>query len=163
MLQARRLVVIGDISLDDFCNGPSPRRKNSVSPASFSQSSIPAYFIANSRGSLPAVIFLAMFQATPVAQEFGPQAYIVSIVASICFSMQPRAKFIQTVLSNVLLSCLAACITLLGLWCAQQAKLHTQSPGDTNPYNSSAAAVSAIFLFFNLFVVNAFRAVCPPT
>jgi len=95
-----------------------------------------------------------------VAQEFGAQTYIVAIVASLCFSFQPRAKFIQTLLQNLLLSCLAACIALLGLWCARQAKVHTQSPGNTNPYNSSAAAVSAIFCFFNLFAINAFRAVC---
>lgn len=102
-----------------------------------------------------------MYQVTPIAQHFGPQTYLVAIIASLCFSFQPRAKFIQNIVQNILLSCLAASITLLGLWCARQAKIHTQSPGNENPYNSSAAAVSAIFCFFNLFVINAFRAVCP--
>ena len=159
MLQVRKLALQGDIPLDALCDGSNPRPKHSIYPASCLRSSMFTRLTTYLRGSLPAVLFLTMFQATSVAQEFGAQTYIVSIVASLCFAMQPRAKFVQTLFSNILLSCLAACITLLGLWCAQQAKFHTQSPGDTNPYNSSAAAVSAIFLFFNLFVVNAFRAV----
>ena len=104
-------------------------------------------------------VFLAMFQATPVAREFGAQTYVIAIVASLCFPMNTRAKFIQTMVSNTLFSGLAACISLLGLWCAREAKIHTQSPGESDRYNSSAAAVSAVFLFFNLFSVNAFRAV----
>jgi hypothetical protein len=76
--------------------------------------------------------------------------------------MQPRAKFLQGLFRNILFTCIAVPFTILGLWCARQAKNHTQPPGSQTLYNSSAAAVAAIFLFFNVFIANAFRAVTLP-
>jgi hypothetical protein len=113
------------------------------------------------RGSLPPIIFLAMYQSTPVATQFGSLGYLVAIIASLSFAMQPRAKFLQGLIRNILFGCIAVPITTLGLWCARQAKLHTQPAGSTELYNSSAAAVSGVFLFFNVFAVNSFRAVSP--
>jgi hypothetical protein len=103
-----------------------------------------------------------MYQATPVAREFTSSGYIIAVIASLSFAMQPRAKFFQALVTNILLTCLAVLITILGLWCSRQAQLNTQSSGSMEPYNSSAAAVSAIFLFFNVFAVNSFRAVNSP-
>ena len=100
-----------------------------------------------------------MYQATPVAREFGSSGYIAAVIATLSFAMQPRAKFFQGLIRNILFTCLAVPIAILGLWCSRQAQLNTQSPGSTELYNSSAAAVSAIFLFFNVFAVNSFRAV----
>jgi hypothetical protein len=102
-----------------------------------------------------------MYQASSVANYFGSQAYIVAIVASFSFAMHPRGKFVRNLFVGLIVYCLATVISCLGLWCARQAKLHTQSASDSNPYNSSAAAVSAIFLFFSLFAINSFRAVLP--
>lgn len=100
-----------------------------------------------------------MYQATPVAREFTSSGYIIAVIASLSFAMQPRAKFFQGLITNVFLTCLGVAITIFGLWCSRQAQLNTQSPGSTELYNSSAAAVSAVFLFFNVFAVNSFRAV----
>jgi hypothetical protein len=102
-----------------------------------------------------------MYQATPVAREFGSLGYLVTIISSLSFAMQPRAKFFEGLLRNLFFTCLAVPLTILALWCAKQAKLHTQPPGSTALYNSSAAAVSATFLFANVFAVNSFRAVSP--
>jgi hypothetical protein len=113
------------------------------------------------RGSLPPVIFLAMYRATPVANTFGSLGYLITIISSLSFAMQPRAVFLEGLIRNLLFTCLAVPLTILGLWCARQAKLHTQPAGSTQLYNSSAAAVAGIFLFFNVFAVNAFRAVLP--
>ena len=121
--------------------------------------SVPYFPILTLRGSLPLVVFLSMYQATPVAHHFGSQTYIVAIVASLSFAMDPRAKFLRNLFISLILYSIAAAVTCLGLWSARQAKLHTQSAGDSNLYNSSAAAVSAVFFFFNSFAINAFRAV----
>jgi hypothetical protein len=112
------------------------------------------------RGSISLVVFLSMYQATPVAHYFGSQSYIIAIVSTLSLAMEPRARFLRNLFINLFFYCLAAGITCLGLWSARQAKLHTQSLSNSNSYNSSAAAVSAIFLFLNLFAINAFRAVC---
>ena len=73
----------------------------------------------------------------------------------------------------MLSSCLAACVALLAIYCAVQARLHTEttvrtggpgtsgtpSPGaTTSTYNSSAAAVSGIWLFFEIWIINTMRA-----
>jgi hypothetical protein len=100
-----------------------------------------------------------MYQATPVAELFGSLAYLISLVASICFANMPRAKFLQNLVRHIFFVCFAAAMAILGLWCVHEAKVHTQPPGSTDQYNSSAAAVSAVFLFFNVYLMNAFRAV----
>jgi len=102
-----------------------------------------------------------MYRATSVADDIGSLGYLVAIISSLSFAMQPRAKFMQSLFRNILFTCIAAPITMLGLYCARQAQLHTQPAGSTARYNSSAAAVCAIFLFVSNFGINAFRAVCP--
>src|SRR5271163_2588708 len=100
-----------------------------------------------------------MYQASAVSNHFGPSMYLTAIVATLSWANDPRAKFLHNIFLSLILYCIAMGITCLGLWCARQARLHTSPPGDTSSYNSSAAAVSAIFFFFNQFSINAFRAV----
>ena len=68
--------------------------------------------------------------------------------------------------------CIGCCIALLEIYCSVQARAHTTpkpasssagpSPGaQVSGYNSSASAVSAIWLFFNIYVVNTLRASRP--
>lgn len=122
--------------------------------------SFPHILLLIGRGSIPLVIFFAMYQATPVARHFGSQMYLVAIVTTLSFAMDPRARFLRRMFVSVIMYCLATAVTCLGLWSARQAKFHTQSRDDSNLYNSSAAAVSGVFMFFNLFAINAFRVVC---
>jgi Putative ER transporter, 6TM, N-terminal len=100
-----------------------------------------------------------MFQASAIADKFGPQTYFVAIVAWVSFAMQPRAKFFRNLYVSIFLTCFAAAWTTLGLWCARQARYHTQGPNPVGNYNSSAAAVTAIFFFVNFYVISCFRAV----
>ena len=103
-----------------------------------------------------------MYRSKSVALDIGSLGYLIAIISALSFAMQPRAKFLQSLFRNILFTCIAVPFTILGLWCARQAKNHTQPPGSHALYNSSAAAVSAIFLFFNVFIVNVFRAVTLP-
>jgi len=100
-----------------------------------------------------------MYRSTPVANEIGSLGYIVAIIASLQFAMQPRSKYLQSLIQNIIFTCAAVPYSILGLYCARVARQHTQAPGDTSRYNSSAAAISAIFLFVNVYALNAFRAV----
>ena len=103
-----------------------------------------------------------MYRSSTVANQFGSLGYLVSIIASLCMAMVPRAKFLESIVRHIFFSCIAVAMTILGLWAARQARNHTQDANDKDIYNPSAAAVSAIFLFFNVFAVNAFRAVRLP-
>lgn len=73
---------------------------------------------------------------------------------------------------NIIGVCVGACIGLLTIYSSVQARKHTThvpppaangpSPGTAvTGYNSSASAVSAIWLFFNIWIVNTLRASRP--
>ena len=73
---------------------------------------------------------------------------------------------------NVLWTCLSAAVALLQIYCSVKARQHTTpkpSPSSSGPspgasvaaYNSSASAVSAIWLFFYIYLINAVRASRP--
>jgi hypothetical protein len=73
----------------------------------------------------------------------------------------PRAKFLQTILLNLIGICIGSAVALLGIWSGVQARLHTTPVGSTATYNSSQAAVCAIWLFANIYFVNVLRAKLP--
>jgi putative Ca2+/H+ antiporter (TMEM165/GDT1 family) len=100
-----------------------------------------------------------MYRADSVSKDIGSLGYLVAIIASLSFAMQPRSKFIQSLIRNIIFTCVAVPFTIFGLWCAREAKHNTEPAGSKALYNPSAAAVCAIFLFFNVFIVNAFRSV----
>jgi ABC-type xylose transport system permease subunit len=108
------------------------------------------------------MIFIASYRAGAVADTLGSLGYLIAIVASISMAMMPRAKFLQQLIRNIVFVCAAVPYVILALYCARQARNNTQAPGDTNPYNSSAAAVCAIYLFFNVYIANSIRAVPIP-
>jgi len=73
---------------------------------------------------------------------------------------------------NIIGICVGSCIALLTIYCSVQARIHTTpaaqpSSGGPSPgtavsgYNSSASAVSAIWLFFNIWLANTLRASRP--
>jgi Putative ER transporter, 6TM, N-terminal len=105
---------------------------------------------------------MSMYRAQPVADTLGSLGYLVAIISSISFAMAPRAKFFQQLIRHILFTCASVPYGILALYCARVARDNTQAPGDTNRYNSSAAAISAIFLFFNVWVANSLRAVAVP-
>ena len=124
------------------------------------------------KGALPPTISLAIYQSTPVAELYTTIGYLIAIMAALSFAILPRSKFIQTMLLNVIGTCIGAAFALLQIYCSVQARAHTTpapSPSSTgpspgagvSPYNSSAAAVCAIWLFASIYVVNTLRALRP--
>ena len=128
------------------------------------------------KGALPPTISIALYQSTGFAQTYSTLGYLVAIMSLLSFVIMPRAKFVQTMLFNILGICIGTCIALLSIYCSVQARAHTtpkQPSGPTSasggpspgagvaPYNSSASAVCAIWLFFNIYLSNTLRAARP--
>lgn len=124
------------------------------------------------KGALPPTISLAIYQSTSVADIFSTLGYLVAIMSVLSFAILPRSKYIQTMLFNIIGVCIGAAVALLEIYCSVQARAHTSpsvkatgsgpSPGAAvATYNSSASAVSAIWLFFNIYFVNTLRASRP--
>jgi hypothetical protein len=53
------------------------------------------------KGSLPPVIALAMLRSKTVAIEYSTLGYLVAIMSLLGFAILPRAKFVQSMVLNV--------------------------------------------------------------
>jgi len=77
----------------------------------------------------------------------------------------PRGKFLMNLLLNLIMVALGTALSMLALWSAVQARLHTTVPStDGSPppaYNPSQSAVCAVWLFFNIWLANVIRAKLP--
>ena len=125
------------------------------------------------KGALPPAIAISLYQWDAFAAHFSTIGYLVAIMSILSFATMPRAKFIQTMTLNIFGICVGAAVALLEIYCAVQARANTAPPqpmptgGAPSPgaqvagYNSSASAVCAIWLFFNIYVVNLMRASRP--
>ncbi|KAH8152686.1 uncharacterized protein LAJ45_03527 [Morchella importuna] len=112
------------------------------------------------KGALPPTIFTAMYQNSTIAATYGTMGYLVTIVASLSMCILPRAKLVQLTIQNSIAVCLGSATALFGLWTATIARSHNPS-SPTSAFNGSAAAVSAAWLFANIWLVNVFRAKFP--
>ncbi|KAJ5496497.1 Brefeldin A sensitivity protein [Penicillium fimorum] len=112
------------------------------------------------KGGLPPTIAISICQSKVVAHEFTTLGYLVPIVSILGFAIMPRAKFIQMMIFDILAVGIAACFALLTMFSSVKAREHTQTDS-TEKYNSSASAVSALWLFFQIWMVHTFRAKYP--
>ncbi|CAO2655399.1 Nn.00g104630.m01.CDS01 [Neocucurbitaria sp. VM-36] len=114
------------------------------------------------KAALPPTIALAMEQADDVAQTFTTLGYLVAIISILGFCIMPRAKFIQTMVMNIIGTCVGAAVAMLMVWSAVKAREHTTVPGaPAERYNSSQSVVLGVWLFFQIYVVNALKAKFP--
>ncbi|KAI9744784.1 MAG: hypothetical protein M1818_001709 [Claussenomyces sp. TS43310] len=113
------------------------------------------------KGSIPPIIGIAFFQSDAVAETYGNLGYLVAIISVLSICIMPRAKYLQTLVLNVIGICIGSAVSLLGLWSGTKARLHTTPAGSTAAYNSSQSAVCAIWLFANIWFVNVLRAKIP--
>ena len=157
---------------DDATKG-SPAKRSSLVKRLWDGTGLnPGMLIMMIKGALPPTISLALYQNTAFAKVYSTLGYLVAIMSVLSFAILPRSKYIQTMLFNVIGVCIGAAVALLEIYCSVQARAHTTpsvnatgkgpSPGAAvTTYNSSASAVSAIWLFFNIYLVNTVRASRP--
>lgn len=130
------------------------------------------------KGALAPTIAIAAYQATAWAEHYTTIGYLIGVASVLSLVIQPRAKFLQTMLIQIFCSTMGCCIALLACYCTVQARLHsvgfdgagTGGPGtsgtaakgaQTAGYNSSASAVAGVWLFAEIFVISAVRAKLP--
>lgn len=101
------------------------------------------------KASIPPTIFLCAIQSNTWINKFKTQAYLAAIISICVPPTLPRARLIEYNFQLAFAVALSYCWVLLGGWSVLQARKHTiNNPGGLDDYNSSAAAVSAIFMMF---------------
>lgn len=130
------------------------------------------------KGALSPTIVLAAYQSNAWANQYTTIGYLVGVMTQLSVVIQPRAKFVQTMLVQILLTCLGAAIAVLACYCAIRARINSEGllgpatggPGtsglaaknaQTATYNSSASAVAGVWLFVEIYGISAFRANFP--
>lgn len=130
------------------------------------------------KGALTPTIVLAAYQSNAWAYQYTTLGYLIGVMTQLSIVIQPRAKFIQTMVVQVLLICLAAALAVLASYCTIRARINSEGftgPGTGGPgtsgsasrgaqtttYNSSASAVAGIWLFVEIYGISAFRASYP--
>lgn len=103
-----------------------------------------------------------MYRSDNVAETYGTLGYLVAIISILGFCIMPRAKFIQTMIINIIACCIGAAVCMLMVWSGVQARLHTTpAGGPLQRYNSSQSAVCGVWLFFQTWLVNSIKAKYP--
>lgn len=133
-------------------------------------------FLKMVKFALPPTICLSAYQSHSVASTFTTVrvtvgmnrelnvdrikvGYIIAIGGILASTLTPRAAFLQNIIVDAFAISLATAVVLLAMWCAIQARKHTTPPGTPlSEYNSSAAAVVGIWLFFMIYLINVSRA-----
>ena len=113
------------------------------------------------KGSIPPIVGVAMYQAQPFTDIFSTLNTLVPIIALCCPYTMPKAQFLQALWLNLIFTVLACAMSFLGAYTCIRARLMSEDTPASDHYNSSASAVCAIFLFFNIYTINAMRAAIP--
>jgi len=148
---------------EDRTDGEKKEKKPSKLKAAWTKLGLdPGTLMMMGKAALPPTICLAMYQATPVAQYFTTLGYLTAIISILGFCIMPRAKFIQTMTMNILATCIGSALAMLMVWSGVKARQHTTVPGaPPQRYNSSQSAVLGVWLFFQIYVINAMKAKFP--
>jgi hypothetical protein len=114
------------------------------------------------KAGLPPTIALAMYEADEVSSIYTTLGYLTAIISILGFCIMPRAKFIQTMSLNILGTCIGSAVAMLMVWSGVKAREHTTVPGaPPQRYNSSQSAVLGVWLFFQIYAINAVKAKFP--
>ncbi|KAF3770583.1 hypothetical protein M406DRAFT_245783 [Cryphonectria parasitica EP155] len=122
------------------------------------------------KGSMAPVICIAIYQAAAVRQLLTTLGYLSAVISVLSLAPLPRGKFLQNMVLNLLSMSAGAGMGILVTWSSVQARLHTSNLLELEqyietygraPYNASQSAVCGVWLFFNIWAVNIFRAKFP--
>jgi hypothetical protein len=117
------------------------------------------------KGALPPTIVIAIYQSNAIADITLTVGYLSALISVLSQALTPRAKFLKIFLFDLLATCVSASLCCLAVFCAVRAREHTiastttTSDGDGDGgYNSSACAVSGIWLIVLIWIANGIRA-----
>jgi hypothetical protein len=114
------------------------------------------------KGALPPTIVIAIYQSNAISDITLTVGYLSALISVLSQALTPRAKFLKIFLFDLLATCVSASLCCLAVFCAVKAREHTTasttpSDGDGD-YNSSACAVSGIWLIVLIWIANGIRA-----
>lgn len=129
----------------------------------------PFFILLALKGGIPTTIALAAYEAPAFANVYTTLGYLVAIMAQLSLAIQPRAKFLQSMMMNVLFICCGAAFALLECQCVVAARATppaaarsgTSGSPESPIYDASACAVAGLFLFIWVFLANVVKAVRP--
>ena len=105
--------------------------------------------------SLPPTISLCIYQSDAISSVFGATGYLIAVGAILSAVLTPRAVYIESTVSNILFVSLTTLVSMFAMWTVLKARETTTALSDApEAYNSSASAVSAVWLFFMVYVIN---------
>ncbi|KAF2717130.1 hypothetical protein K431DRAFT_298064 [Polychaeton citri CBS 116435] len=114
------------------------------------------------KGSLPTTICIAYYQSNVVSKYYNTLGYLTAVIAILSLSIMPRGKYIQTILVDMIYTCVAAAVNMFGLWFSVKARENTTPAGQPlEGYNASQSAVCCLWLVFQIYVVNVIRSARP--
>ncbi|KAJ5933679.1 hypothetical protein N7454_006008 [Penicillium verhagenii] len=120
--------------------------------------------------NIPIVLLMFKYQSDAVKKEFSTIGYLIPIMSILTIPVAPRARFFQ----NLTLAIgLAVALSFLSMWCAVQARANTThipqgaktggpvAGAAVSPYNAAASVNMAIWMAFEVWLANTFRAFRP--
>ena len=114
------------------------------------------------RGPIPPTIGLAIYQSDYFAGRFSVFGYLVSVVSILSNCLQPRVLFVKSMLVTLFLLMVGTCIALLAGFCTVKARQNTKTSAySSKVYNSSAAAVTGVWLISVIWLANTMRGYRP--
>jgi Putative ER transporter, 6TM, N-terminal/Fusaric acid resistance protein-like/Aromatic acid exporter family member 2 len=131
----------------------------------------PITIILMAKGALPPIIALAAYRADAYARQYTTLGYLGAIMATLSLAMQPRAKFLQSILLSTVMTCTGAAVALLQVQCCVAARKRygtstASRPGSSGSqqaveYSSAASVTAGVWLFFTIYLANVLKAVRP--
>ncbi|KAL3483213.1 hypothetical protein BJX62DRAFT_249785 [Aspergillus germanicus] len=114
------------------------------------------------KGALPPTIVIAIYQSNAISDITLTVGYLSALISVLSQALTPRAKFLKIFLFDLLATCVSASLCCLAVFCAVRAREHTTAFTTTSDedgdYNSSACAVSGIWLITLIWIANGIRA-----
>lgn len=92
------------------------------------------------------------YQSTAVADTSVTVGYLATLISITTQGLMPRAKFMKILFNSIISTCIAAAYCCLACYTAVRARL-TGGDDSFATYNSSACAVSALWLIFGIWCV----------
>lgn len=112
----------------------------------------------NHSESLRSHAYLFRFQASTIADYELTTGYLSATIAIGAQCLQPRGKFLKIASFTLLSICSGAALACLVVLCAVSARQHTTPGNAVHPvkegYNSSASAVSGVWLLLSIWSVS---------
>ncbi|CAI7631717.1 unnamed protein product [Penicillium pancosmium] len=123
--------------------------------------------------NIPILLLMFKYQSDAVARQFSTIGYLIPIMSILTIPVAPRARFFQNLIVSTLSVGFAVAISFLSMWCAVRARANTThipqgakgagpvAGAHVSPYNAAASVNMAIWMAFEVWLANTFRAFRP--